>query len=65
MVDLTRKALGKYFGALAVALSAIYPTLAQATCPTFHTLTNGTTADAAKSWTISIIPFSAQISRGP
>src|SRR5258706_5524475 len=48
MVDLARKPIGKCLGVLAIALSALISTSAQATCPTFHTLTNGTTADAGQ-----------------
>jgi hypothetical protein len=47
MVDPTKKP-GKYLGAAAMILSAFFATSAQATCPTFHTLTNGTTADASQ-----------------
>jgi hypothetical protein len=43
-----KQGVGKYFGALALALSGLFSTSAQATCPTFHTLTNGTTADASQ-----------------
>src|SRR5258706_14192071 len=48
MVDPAKKTVAKYLGALAVTISAIFSTSAQATCPTFHTLTNGATADATQ-----------------
>src|SRR5258706_8009197 len=48
MVSPARKTVGKYFGAIAMVLPALFSTSAGATCPTFHTLTNGNTADATQ-----------------
>src|SRR5258706_7542230 len=48
MVDPIKRTIGKYLGAITTVLAAHISTPAQATCSTFHTLTNGTTADASQ-----------------
>src|SRR5258705_6052555 len=48
MVVSIKKTVPKYLGALATALSAMVSTSSQAACPSCHTFTNGTTADATQ-----------------